>query len=167
MRKVLVVLIVLILALSQAGLAGLQESRWQIIDLLAYPEKVQKGLTQDYAVDKATWVRSDLTDGTPRWLTEVKDRYAYEIQGTPVSRVTLLGHTGYTEAQGAELATRMMLFMRAMGVSAQNSSSAFQALFAATLESPATRFYINKNGIRISMIYFSSTCKFSLTMKKQ
>lgn len=160
------VAVVMALLLSCQALAGFQESRWQIIDLLANPEKIQPGLTQDYSIVESRWSGSDLNDGTPRWMVVVKDMYAYELTGSPIKKATLMGGIGQTEQSGYELATRIMLFMRAVGVAAQKSSEVFQTLFNATLVEPGAKYYLVSGGIRVEMIYYDSMSAFMVTMQK-
>jgi len=171
MKKGLLVAVVLavVLLLSQLSvqaLAGFQESRWQIMDLLAYPEKIQQGLTQDYSVSKASWERNDLNDGTPRWLAEAKIIYTYELMGSPIKSVTFTGGLTNDEDQGYELATRAMLFMRALGLSKEKTIEVLQTVLNAALANEGTKYYIVSQGIRVEMTFFKVMSMLMLTLSK-
>lgn len=173
MKKGLFLVVVLgaVLLLSQLSgqaLADFQESRWQIMDLLAYPEKIQQGLTQYYSVSKASWdwERNDLNDGTPRWLAEAKIIYTYELMGSPIKSVTFTGGLTNDEDQGYELATRAMLFMRALGLSKEKTIEVFQTLLNTALANEGTKYYIVSQGIRVEMTFFKVMSMLMLTLSK-
>ena len=148
-KGVLLLVLVLVLALlvSCQALAGFQESRWQIMDLLANPGK-------DYTVSKASWERSDLRDGTPRWMSEVKDMYVYELLGSPINKATLLGELGGTEQSGWELGCRIINLMEAVGVAEGKAQGVTERLFNATVADPGVKYYIVSGGIRVELIYY-------------
>lgn len=154
-------MLVLVLALlvSCQALAGFQGSRWQIIDRLANPEK-------DYTVSKASWERSDLNDVTPRWMSEVKKMYLYELLGSPINEATLLGELGGTEQSGFELGCRIINFMEAVGVAEGKVGEVSQTLFNATVADPGIIYYVVSGKIRVELVYYDRMGTFMVILSK-
>lgn len=160
-KGIFVVVAVLILALlvSCQAIAGFQESRWQIIKNLADPEK-------DYNVSKSGWERTDLNDGTPRWMNDVRGKYVYEVLGSPINKATLLGELGGTELSGWELGCRLINLMEAVGVAEGKAQEVCQTLFNATVADPGAKYYIVSGKIRVELIYYDSLGAFMLILTK-
>jgi len=164
MKKGLLLVLVLgmVLLLSQLSgqaLAGFQESRWQIIEDLANPEK-------DYTVSRASWERTDLNDGTPRWMSEVKVRYIYELIGSPINKVTLLGELGGTERSGWELGCRIINLLEAVGVAEGKAQEVSETLFNATVGDPGVKYYVISGKIRVELIYYDTMGTFMVILTK-
>ncbi len=51
---------------EQSGSSRFSGSRWQIIDLSAYLDKIEKGF-KSYSVSDQSWEKSVLGDRIPRW----------------------------------------------------------------------------------------------------
>ncbi len=161
MRKGISLVVVLVLALgvSCQVLAGFQESRWQIIENLADPGK-------DYNVSKSGWERTDLNDGTPRWMNDVRGKYVYELIGSPINKVTLLGELGGTEQSGWELGSRIINLIEAIGLSETKAQEVSQTLFNATVADPGAKYYVVSGKIRVELIYYDSMGAFMLILTK-
>lgn len=171
MRRIAVVaILVMLLLLSQLSdqaLAGFQESRWQIMDLLAYPSKIEQGIEQKYGVNKSSWERTDLADGTPRWMAaEANKLYNYELIGTPVKTVTLLGGISEKTEQMADLLVRSVLLMRAIGMSKGEAGEGIQRLVNSADGDKDNKYYIETEGIRAEMTIFTAMPMMILTLKK-
>ena len=171
MRRIAVVaILVILLLLSQLSgqvLAGFQESRWQIMDLLAHPSKIEKGIDQKYGVSKTSWERTDLADGTPRWMAAAANAlYNYELIGTLVKTATLLGGISDETEQIAELLIRSALLMQAVGMSKAEAAEGFQRLVNSADEDKDNKYYVEAQGIRAEMTVFSAMPMLILTLKK-
>lgn len=172
MRKGLFLAVVLGMALLLSQLSGqatasFQESRWQIIDLLAHPSKIEKGIEQKYGVSKSSWERTDLADGTPRWMAAVANElYNYELIGTPVKTATLLGGISEETEQMAILIVRSVLLMRAVGMSKGEAAEGIQRLVNSADGDKDNKYYIETEGIRAEMTVFSAMPMMILTLKK-
>jgi len=158
MKKVLVLVVVLVLLASLQTLAGFQESRWQIIDQLANDDS--------YRVSKTSWERTDLRDGTPRWLSTVKNKYLYELIGMPILQATLNGELGGTEESGFELASRIINFLEAVGVAEGKAQEVCRTLFSATVADPGVKYYLVSGKIRIELVYYDVMGTFMVVLKK-
>jgi len=161
MKKGIVLGMVLVLALlfSCQALAGFQESRWQIIEDLADPR-------QDFTVSKAGWERSDLRDGTPRWMCTINNKYAYEVLGSPINKATLLGELGGTEQSGYELGCRLIDFMEAVGVAESKAQEVCQTLFNATVADPGVKYFLVSGKIRVELVYYDNMGTFMMVLTK-
>lgn len=171
MKKGLLLVVVLgmVLLLSQLSgqaLAGFQESRWQIIDLLAHPSKIEQGIEQKYGVSKTSWKRTDLADGTPRWMAAANKLYNYELIGTPVKTATLLGGISEETEQMVILLARSVLLMRAVGMSKEEAAEGIQRLVNSADEDKDNKYFVEAEGIRAEMTIFSSLPMMILTLKK-
>ena len=163
---VLLGVVLLLSQLSGQALVSFQESRWQIIDLLAYPDKIEKGISQKYAVNKSSWERTDLADGTPRWMAQAKEIYSYELIGTPVKTATLLGGISNETEQIAELMIRSALLMRAIGMSKEKAAEVFERLVNSAGKDRDKKYYVEAEGIRAEMTVYSAMPMLILTLKK-
>lgn len=171
MKKGLLLMVILGMALLLSQLSGqalavFQESRWQIMDLLAYPKKIEKGINQEYGVSKSSWERTDLADGTPRWMVQVHDLYNYELVGTPIKTATLLGGISKEIDQIAELMIRSALLMRAMGMSKMEAAEGFQRLLNSAEGDKDNKYYVEAGAVRAEMTMFSAMPMMLLTLKK-
>lgn len=164
MRKglflVVLTMVILLIQLSGQALAGFQESRWQII------QDLSNEWQNDYAVAKSGWERSDLNDGTPRWMNEVQEKYIYEIIGTPVFKVTLLGEIGPTEQSGAELGRRITNLMLAVGIAKGKLSEVSVQLFSVTVPNPGKAYYVISGRIRMELTYLDLMNMFLVVLTK-
>lgn len=162
-RVVVGLLAVGLVALVTAGaLGGFQESRWQIIQNLS--------LDEDYSVSEASWERSDLNDGTPRWWASAKNRYTYELLGTPVRKASLNGELGTTEDQGFELGCRMINLIVAVGMRLEDAEEVVGVLFGVAISYPGEKYsldtyYLDLNGIRTELVYYDHLSTFLLTVQ--
>jgi len=152
--------VLLLTQLSGQAIAGFQESRWQIMDLLA------NAWQNDYAVAKSGWEWSDLRDGTPRWMNDVRGKYVYELIGSPIKKATLLGELGGTEQSGWELGCRLINLIEAVGLSESKAQEISQTLFNATVPDPGAKYYVDSGGIRVELIYYDSMGAFMLILSK-
>lgn len=165
MRRKLVLVAVLVFAIMCVeALAAFQESRWQIMDLLAYPEKIEKKY-EAYSVSKASWERNDLKDGTPRWLA-TEDIYDYELIGSPIESVTFTAGWIDDYAHGYELTARSLLLMQAMGLSKEKAPEIFGTLFNAAFANSDTGYFIEFQGIRIEMTFFELMSMLMIVLTK-
>lgn len=163
MRKSLFLVVVLgvVLLLTAQALADFQAIRWKIIGHLADTER-------GFPVSSTNWTRNDLNDGTPRWMNEVKGMYIYELLGSPnVSKGTLLGELGGTEASGYELGQRVINFLEAMGVTRNQARPVSESLFNATLADPEVEYYRVSGGVRVELIYYDLMGMFMLVLSKE
>jgi len=168
MKKGLLLVLVLVLALlvSCQALAGFQESRWQIMDLLANPEKIEKVMTKTVAVSKENWEKSDLKDGTPRWLAQSGKLYNYELIGIPIKSATMTGGISDDTNQVYELMIRSALLMRAMGMSKDKAAEVFETLVNAATKDKDNKYYVKAEGIRVEMTVFSGMPILMITLSK-
>ena len=165
-RKLALLAISILLVMSTQTLAGFQESRWQIMDLLAYPEKIEKTMTEVYSVNKADWERSDLKDGTPRWLAQARELYNYELIGTPIKSATMTGMITEDTNQVYQLMIRSALLMRAMGMSKEVAAEAFETLVNSATKDKDSKYYVKREGVRVEMTVFSAMSMLMITLLK-
>ena len=158
---VLVAILTVALLVNSQALAGFQESRWQIIENLANPSR------DDFDVNKASWERTDLRDGTPRWMNDVRGKYVYELLGSPIHKATLLGELGGTEQSGWELGCRIINLIEAVGLSATKAQEVSQTLFNATVADPGAKYYVDSGKIRVELVYYESMGSFMLIVTKK
>ena len=140
-------------------------SRNTIIDLLAHPERIEKGIGQEYAVSKSSWERSDLSDGTARWMAQLKDLYNYELIGVPLKKGTLLSGVSGQVDQSAELAIRAVLFMRAFEMSKDEAAEAFKRLLDSTSMDKGQKYYVEYGDLRAEMIFYDAMPMLLLIVK--
>ena len=164
-RRLVLIVIFVILLLSSQSLAGFQESRWQIMDLLAYPDKIEKGF-QAYSVSKASWEKNDLGDGIPRWLAQPAKLYNYELVGSPIKSATMTGIITDDSKQVNQLKIRAILLMRAAGMSKEQAEENFKVLMDSAKKDKDQEYYIDAARIRTKMTVFSSISMLMLTMSK-
>jgi len=158
-------MVLLLSQLSGQALASFQESRWQIMDLLAYPEKIEEGF-EAYRVSKASWERSDLADGTPRWLAQSAKLYNYELIGTPIKSATMTGGITNDTNQVYRLMIRAALLMRAVGMSKDKAAEVFETLVNSATKDKDQKYYLDAEGIRTELTVFSSLAILILTVSK-
>ncbi len=158
--------ILLLIQLTGQALAGFQESRWEIIDLLAYPNKIDSGVTQAYSVSKASWERSDLNDGTARWLAQATNLYNYELIGSPIKTVTLMAALSSDTNQVSDLMIRAIVMMRVVGMSKEKALEAFERLVDSATKNKDKKYYVEEEGIRAEMIIYSTMSSLLLILKK-
>ena len=163
MRKGLVLAVVLVLTLlmSSQAIAGFQESRGEIIQELANAGE------NDYPVPKAGWERTDLRDGTPRWMNTVQRKYVYELIGEPISKATLLGELGGTEQSGWELGCRIINLIEAVGVTETKAQEVGEMLFNGAVASPGKEYWIVFEKIQAELTYMDLTGMFLLVLTKE
>jgi hypothetical protein len=128
-------------------------SRSTLFDLLATPTDIEPTLVdgEQYAV--SGWERSDLNDGTPRWMTQVGEIYLYELIGEPAYKLTLLaGVTGEFE-DSADLIVRAVLLIRATGVPKDEAGDVFSELMNKSLADPDKSYEKIAGGNIVSAIF--------------
>ena len=143
-----------------------ERNRSRIIDLLAKPSLIEETITQKYSVAKSAWVRTDLADGTPRWMAQVKQIYNYELIGSPLEKVTFLTGVTSEASQVAELMVRSGLLMRAVGMSKEKAGEAFEALVTSASGDKGQKYYFEAEGIRAEMIWYEAMDMLILTLKE-
>ncbi len=163
--RLVLIVIFAILLLSSQSLAGFQESRWQIMDLLAYPDKIEKGF-KAYSVSNASWEKNDLGDGIPRWLAQPAKLYNYELVGSPIKSATMIGIITDDSKQVNRLKIRAILLMRAVGMSKEQAEENFKVLMASAKKDKDQEYYIDAERIRTRLTVFSSISMLMLTMSK-
>lgn len=164
-RRLVLIVIFAILLLSSQSLASFQESRWQIMDLLAYPDKIEKGF-QAYSVSKASWEKNDLGDGIPRWQAQPAKLYNYELVGSPIKSATMTGIITDDSKQVNQLKIRAILLMRAVGMSKEQAEENFKVLMDSAKKDKDQEYYIDAARIRTRLTVFSSISMLMLTMSK-
>lgn len=164
-RGLVLIAIFAILVLSSQSLAGFQESRWQIMDLLADPDKIEKGF-KAYSVSTASWEKNDLGDGIPRWLAQPAKLYNYELVGSPIKSATMTGIITDDPKQVNQLKMRAILLMRAVGMSKEQAETNFKVLMDSAKKDKDQEYYIDAERIRTKMTVFSSISMLMLTMSK-
>lgn len=164
-RRLVLIVIFAILLLSSQSLASFQESRWQIMDLLAYPDKIEKGF-KSYSVSMASWEKNDLGDGIPRWLAQPAKLYNYELVGSPVKSTTMTGIITDDSKQVNQLKIRAILLMRAVGMSKEQAEENFKVLMDSAKKDKDQEYYIDAERIRTRLTVFSSISMLMLTMSK-
>ncbi len=163
--RLVLIVIFAILLLSSQSLAGFQESRWQIMDLLAYPDKIEKGF-KAYSVSNASWEKNDLGDGIPRWLAQPAKLYNYELVGSPIKSATMTGIITDDSKQVNRLKIRAILLMRAVGMSKEQAEENFKVLMGSAKKDKDQEYYIDAERIRTRLTVFSSISMLMLTMSK-
>ena len=164
-RRLVLIVIFAVLLLSSQSLAGFQESRWQIMDLLAYPDKIEKGF-KAYSVSNTSWEKNDLGDGIPRWLAQPAKLYNYELVGSPIKSATMTGIITDDSKQVNRLKIRAILLMRAVGMSKEQAEENFKVLMDSAKKDKDQEYYINAERIRTRLTVFSSISMLMLTMSK-
>jgi hypothetical protein len=164
-RRLVLMVIFAVLLLSNQVLAGFQESRWQIMDLLAYPDKIEKGF-KAYSVSNASWQKSVLDDRVPRWLAQPSKLYNYELVGSPIRSITMTGIITDDSQQVNRLKIRAILLMRAVGMSKEQAEENFKVLMDSAKKDKDQEYYIDAERIRTKMTVFSSISMLMLTMSK-
>jgi len=164
-RRLVLIVIFAILLLSSKSLAGFQQSRWQIMDLLAYPDKIEKGF-KAYSVSNASWEKSILDDRIPRWLAQPTNLYNYELVGSPIKSATMTGIITDDSKQVNQLKIRAILLMRAVGMSKEQAEENFKVLMDSAKKDNDQEYYIDAERIRTKMTVFSSISMLMLTMSK-
>ena len=164
-RRLVLIVIFAMLLLSSQSLASFQESRWQIMDLLAYPDKIEKGF-KSYSVSNESWEKNDLGDGIPRWLAQPTKLYNYELIGTPIKSATMTGIITDDSKQVNQLKIRAILLMRAVGMSKEQAEENFKVLMDSAKKDKDQEYYIDAERIRTKMTVFSSISMLMLTMSK-
>ena len=164
-RRLVLIVIFVVLLLSNQSLAGFQESRWQIMDLLTYPDKIEKGF-KAYSVSKESWQKSILDDGIPRWLAQPTKLYNYGLVGSPIKSATMTGITTDDSKQVNQLKIRAILLMRAVGMSKKQAEANFEVLMDSAKKDKDQEYYIDAERIRTKMTVFSSISMLMLTMSK-
>ncbi len=164
-RRLVLIVISAILLLSSQSLASFQESRWQIMDLLAYPDKIEKGF-KAYSVSNASWEKNDLGDGIPRWLAQPAKLYNYELVGSPIKSATMTGIITDDSKQVNRLKIRAILLMRAVGMSKEQAEENFKVLMDSAKKDKDQEYYINAERTRTRLTVFSSISMLMLTMSK-
>lgn len=169
MRKIKILvwkvgILLLLLAIGSSG-ACFERNRTDIIDLLAHPNRIWKGIEQNYAVTKSSWERSDLSDGTPRWMALSKNLYAYELIGSPPEKATLFGDISNETEQIRELMVRSVLLMRAVGMSEEKALEAFETLVYSAVKDRGQEYHTEIEGIRVEMIFHDTLPMLFLTLK--
>ncbi len=164
-RRLVSMVIFAVLLLSSQSLASFQESRWQIMDLLAYPDKIEKGF-KAYRVSEASWEKNNLADGIARWLAQPAKLYNYELIGTPIKSATITGIITDDSKQVNQLKIRAILLMRAVGMSKEQAEENFKVLMDSASKDKDQEYYIDAERIRTKMTVFSSISMLMLTMSK-
>lgn len=164
-RRLVLIVIFAVLLLSSQALAGFQESRWQIMDLLAYPDKIEKGF-RAYSVNKASWEKNDLGDRIPRWLAQPAKLYNYELVGSPIKSATMTGIITGDSKQVSQLKIRAIFLMRAVGMSKEQAEENFKVLMGNAKKDKDQEYYIDAERIRTRLTIFSSISMLMLTMSK-
>jgi len=164
-RRLVLIVIFAVLLLSSQSLASFQESRWQIMDLLAYPDKIEKGF-KAYSVSNASWEKNDLGDRIPRWLAQSAKLYNYELVGSPIKSATMTGIITDDSKQVNQLKIRAILLMRAVGMSKEQAEENFKVLMDSAKKDKDQEYYIDAERIRTKMTVFSSISMLMLTMSK-
>jgi len=140
-------------------------SRTKVIDLLAHPNKIEKGISQKYAMSKSSWERTDLADGTPRWMVLTNYIYTYELIGSPLKKTNLLAGVTENKVQVAELMLRSILLMRACGMSKSGAVDAFTTLVDSVTVDMDTTYYFETEGFRVEMIFYSAMSMLLLSVE--
>jgi len=164
-RRLVLIVIFAILLLSSQSLASFQQSRWQIMDLLAYPDKIEKGF-KSYSVSEASWEKNDLGDRIPRWLAQSAKLYNYELVGSPIKSATMTGIITDDSKQVNQLKIRAILLMRAVGMSKEQAEENFKVLMDSAKKDKDQEYYIDAERIRTKMTVFASISMLMLTMSK-
>ncbi|MEE9175499.1 MAG: hypothetical protein V3U19_04915 [Thermodesulfobacteriota bacterium] len=164
-RRLVLIVIFAVLLLSSQSLASFQESRWQIMDLLAYPDKIEPGF-KSYSVSQASWEKNDLADRIPRWLAQPAKLYNYELVGSPIKSATMTGIITDDSKQVNQLKIRAILLMRAVGMSKGQAEENFKVLMDSAKKDKDQEYYIDAERIRTRMTVFSSISMLMLTMSK-
>ncbi len=164
-RRLVLMVIFAVSLLSNQALAGFQESRWQIMDLLAYSDKIEKGF-KAYSVSQESWEKSVLDDGIPRWLAQPAKLYNYELVGSPIKSATMTGIITDDSKQVNQLKIRAILLMRAVGMSKEQAEENFKVLMDSAEKDKDQEYYIDAERIRTKMTIFSSISILMLTMSK-
>jgi len=164
-NRLVLMVIFAVLLLSNQALAAFQESRWQIMDLLAYPDKIEKGF-KAYSVSNAIWQKSVLDDRIPRWLAQPSKLYNYELVGSPIRSVTMTGIITDDSQQVNRLKVRAILLMRAVGMSKEQAEENFKVLMDSAKKDKDQEYYIDAERIRTRLTIFSSISMLMLTMSK-
>ncbi len=164
-RRLVLIVIFAILLLSSQSLASFQQSRWQIMDLLTYPDKIEKGF-KAYSMSEASWEKNDLGDGIPRWLAQPAKLYNYELVGSPIKSATMTGIITDDAKQVNQLKIRAILLMRAVGMSKEQAEENFKVLMDSAKKDKDQEYYIDAERIRTKMTVFSSISMLMLTMSK-
>ena len=164
-RRLVLTVIFAVLLLSSQSLASFQQSRWQIMDLLAYPDKIEKGF-KSYSMSEASWEKNDLGDGIPRWLAQPVKLYNYELVGSPIKSATMTGIITDDSKQVNQLKIRAILLMRAVGMSREQAEENFKVLMDSAKKDKDQEYYIDAERIRTKMTVFSSISMLILTMSK-
>lgn len=140
-------------------------SRSEIFDLLENPQKIEPDLSSGWQYAVTGWERSDLSDGTPRWMTTTADEvYLYELIGDPANKFTFMGEiTGETQ-NSQEFLLRSSLVLRAIGIEKENTSSVLTDLVEKAAENPNTKFKVERDGVFIQMQFIRSMSTISLTL---
>jgi len=129
-------------------------SRSTLFDLLATPADIEPTLVdgEQYAV--SGWQRSDLSDGTPRWIVQAGEIYAYELIGNPAYKLTLLAvMTGQVE-DSANLMIRAVLLIRATGVPKEEAGDVLLELMDKSLADPDKSYKNIAGGSIISVTFY-------------
>jgi len=163
--RLVLIVIFAILLLSSQSLASFQQSRWQIMDLLAYPDKIEKGF-KAYSMSEASWEKNDLADRIPRWLAQPAKLYNYELVGSPIKSATMTGIITDDSKQVNQLKIRAILLMRAVGMSKEQAEENFKVLMDSAKKDKDQEYYIDAERIRTKMTVFSSISMLMLTMSK-
>ena len=163
-RLVLTVIVGMLL-LSNQALAGFQESRWQIMDLLAYPDKIEKGF-KSYSVSNESWKKTVLDDRIARWLAQPTKLYNYQLVGSPISSVAMTGIITDDSKQVNQLKIRAILLMRAAGMSREQAEENFKVLMDSAKKDKDQEYYIDAERIRTKMTVFSSISVMMITILK-
>lgn len=164
-RRLVLSVVFAVLLLSSQSLATFQQSRWQIMDLLAYPDKIEKGF-KAYSMSNASWEKNDLSDGIPRWLGQPAKLYNYELVGSPMKSATMTGIITDDSKQVNHLKIRAILLMRAVGMSKEQAEENFRVLMDSAKKDKDQEYYIDAERIRTKMTVFSSISMLMLTMSK-
>lgn len=164
-RRLVLIVIFAVLLLSSQALAGFQESRWQIMDLLAYPDKIEKGF-KAYSVSNASWQKNDLADGIARWLAQPAKLYNYELVGSPIKSVTMTGIITDDSRQVNQLKIRAILLMRAAGMSKEQAEENLKVLMDSAKKDKDQEYYIDAERIRTRLTVFSSISMLMLIISK-
>ncbi len=164
-RRLVLIVILVILLLSSQSLASFQQSRWQIMDLLAYPDKIERGF-KAYSLSNENWEKNNLGDGIPRWLAQPAKLYNYELVGSPISSATMTGIITDDSEQVNQLQIRAILLMRAVGMSKEQAEENFKVLMDSAKKDKDQEYYIDVERIRTRLTVFSSISMLMLTMSK-
>ena len=129
-------------------------SRSTLFDLLATPADIEPTLVdgEQYAV--SGWQRSDLSDGTPRWMARAGEIYAYELIGEPAYKLTLLAiMTGEVE-DSTNLMVRALFLIQATGVSKEEAVDVLLELMDKSLADPDKSYKNIAEGSIITVTFY-------------